>query len=177
MNNQEESTEKHIIKELGKNGWFQLVLYFFFAVLMVMLNIGIQNFHLKVIFPWLQPKLSTIPFFYTFYISTDLYNMPEIVGSILAVGITYIIKFFLDKFFVFQQRSNPLKETGKQFTLYFLFAIITTLENLLIQFLLGIWTSISLDFRIIIALTCGYSTKFILDKKFSFKEREHSNEG
>ncbi|MCF2141427.1 MAG: GtrA family protein [Candidatus Lokiarchaeota archaeon] len=176
MRKQEESTEKHKIKELSNHVWFQLILYFSFAVLMVLLNIGIQNFHLRVIFPWLQPKLSTIPFFYTFYISTDPYNMPEIVGSILAVGITYIIKFFLDKFFVFQQRSNQLKETGKQFTLYFLFAIVTTLENLLIQFLLGIWTNISLDFRIIIALACGYSTKFILDKKFSFKKRELGNQ-
>ena len=148
---------------------FQIFTYFTFAVLMVLLNIVIQNFHLVVIYPWLEPRLNSIPFFQTVYLSTNPYNMPEIVGSALAVLITYVLKFFLDKFVVFHRNSTHFKEMGRQFGLYFIFAILTTGENLLIQFLLGIWTNWILNVRIIIALTFGYVTKFLLDRYYSFK--------
>lgn len=151
---------------------YQLILYFLFAGLMVGLNIGLQNLHLAVIYPWLEPKLSPYLFFEKVYLSQNPYDMPEIVGSIAAVGITYLIKFFLDKFLVFRKKSLEFNQTSREFGLYFVFAIFTTLENLGIQFILGILTPLGLNLRIFIALTCGYATKFVLDKKYSFSTRK-----
>jgi putative flippase GtrA len=151
---------------------YQGITYFAFARLMILLNIGLQNLHLAVIYPALKAVLPPSPFFQAIYLSESPYNMPEIVGSVVAVGITYIIKFFLDKYFVFRKSQESLKKTGKEFGKYFFWAIITTLENLLIQFLLGVWTGIALDWRITIALTCGYITKFYLDKTSSFASKE-----
>ena len=104
-----------------------------------------------------------------YILSIDPYNIPELIGSTIAVGITYFTKFFLDKFIVFQKTEKNFEKTRKQFLLYFGFAILTTLENLGIQFILGVLTPILLNFRIVIALSCGYITKYLLDRKYSFK--------
>jgi len=163
-----EISENSLDPEFSNRLAYQIILYFLFAGLMVGLNIGLQNLHLSIIYPWLQPKLSPYIFFQRVYLSQKPYNMPEIIGSISAVGITYIVKFFLDKFLVFRKKSMQFNQTSREFGLYFLFAIFTTLENLGIQFLLGILTPLGLNLRIFIALSCGYATKFILDKKYSF---------
>jgi len=94
--------------------------------------------------------------------------MPELIGSIAAVGITYIIKFFLDKYFVFKKSSLKLKETSQEFLKYFGFAILTTIENIGIQFLLTNFFNTALEVSIIVALSIGYITKFFLDRKFVF---------
>jgi len=94
--------------------------------------------------------------------------MPELIGSIFAVGITYIIKFFLDKFIVFQKKDKRLKETSKEFLKYFSFAIVTTIENIGIQFLLTNFLNFPLEISFIIALSIGYITKFFLDRKYVF---------
>lgn len=96
--------------------------------------------------------------------------MPELIGSIVAVGITYIIKFFLDKFIVFKKTEKELKETSIEFLKYFGFAILTTIENIGIQFLLTNFMNAPLEISFIIALSIGYFTKFFLDRKFVFKK-------
>jgi putative flippase GtrA len=102
--------------------------------------------------------------------------MPELIGSIAAVGITYIIKFFLDKFIVFKKNSIQLKDTSKEFLKYFGFAIITTLENIGIQFLLTNYFTAPLEISFVIALSIGYLTKFFLDRKFVFISEESDKE-
>ena len=94
--------------------------------------------------------------------------MPELIGSIVAVGITYIIKFFLDKYIVFKKTGTKLKETSLEFIKYFGFAILTTIENIGIQFLLTNYLNAPLELSFIIALSIGYLTKFFIDKKFVF---------
>ena len=130
---------------------------------------GIQNLHAHFIVPFIQSQWGSISWIQTLYLSTSPYNMPELVGSAAAVVITYIVKFFLDKFIVFRKGFGSFRETNIQFWIYFLFAIITTAENLGIQFLLGILTPLGLNLRIGIALTLGYITKFLLDRKYCFK--------
>jgi putative flippase GtrA len=146
----------------------QAMKYFFFAILMIILNILIQNVHEIWIIPFVQDNFGHINLVANYYLSTTPYNMPELIGSGLAVGITYIIKFFLDKFIVFEKKSTDFKKTSREFTIYLVLAILTTLENLGIQFLLGILTPLALNIRIIIALSCGYITKFFLDRKYCF---------
>ena len=76
----------------------QMILYLIFAALMIGLNYLIQKLNQIAIAPLICEGVGSSGFLYTFYCSTNPYDMPELIGSIAAVGITYIIKFFLDKF-------------------------------------------------------------------------------
>jgi putative flippase GtrA len=146
----------------------QFVLYLLFAAAMILLNILIQDVHSRWIVPFIADHFGDVVIFSRFYLSVEPYNMPELIGSVLAVGITYIIKFVLDKLIVFQETFSGTKDTRRQFLIYLGLAVITTVENIGIQFILGILTPWTLSLRIIIALVCGYLTKFFLDRKFCF---------
>lgn len=146
----------------------QMLLYFIFAACMIVLNYFIQKINQLAIAPFICGTLGSIEFFQIIYCSTSNINMPELIGSIAAVGITYIIKFFLDKYIVFKKSSLKLKETSQEFLKYFGFAILTTIENIGIQFLLTNFFNTPLEVSFIVALSIGYITKFFLDKKYVF---------
>ena len=154
----------------------QMTLYFVFAVAMIGLNYLLQKLNQIVVAPLICQNFGTIEFFHVFYCSTEPFDMRELMGSIFAVGITYIIKFFLDKFIVFKRTSTELKETSIEFIKYFGFAILTTLENIGIQFLLTNFLNTPLEISFIIALSIGYLTKFFLDKRYVFNIDEEKIE-
>ena len=154
----------------------QITLYFVFAAAMIGLNYLIQKLNQLVVAPFICQNYGTIEFFHVFYCSIEPFNMPELIGSIFAVGITYIIKFFLDKFIVFQKAGTELKETSIEFVKYFGFAILTTILNIGIQFLLTNLLSTPLEISFIIALSIGYLTKFFLDKRYVFNIEEEKIE-
>ena len=145
----------------------QMTLYFIFAAAMIGLNYLIQKLN-EIIAPIICASLGSIEFFQVFYCSTNPFNMPELVGSIVAVGITYFIKFFLDKYLVFKRTGTGAKQTSIEFTKYLGFAILTTIENIGIQFLLTNFLNAPLEISVIIALSIGYISKFFLDRKFVF---------
>ena len=153
--------EKSIIKK-------QLILYFIFAACMILLNYVIQKTNELIISPFICSAFGGNAFIQNLYCSTIPINMPELIGSIAAVGITYIIKFFLDKYLVFKKTSLKIKETSQEFFKYFGFAILTTIENVGIQFVLTNFFNAPLELSFIIALSIGYITKFFLDKKYVF---------
>ncbi|MFX0005763.1 MAG: GtrA family protein [Promethearchaeota archaeon] len=145
----------------------QMLLYFTFAAVMIGLNYLIQKLN-EILAPFICASLGSIEFFQVFYCSTNPYNMPELIGSIVAVGITYIIKFFLDKHIVFKRSGTGSKQTSIEFTKYFGFAILTTIENVGIQFLLRNFLKTPFEISVFVALCIGYLTKFFLDKKYVF---------
>lgn len=145
-----------------------MTLYFTFAAIMIGLNYLIQKLNQLIIAPFICQNFSGNDFFQIFYCSTNPFDMAELMGSIVAVGITYIIKFFLDKYIVFKTTETKLKETSIEFLKYFGFAILTTIENIGIQFLLTNYLNAPLEISFIIALSIGYLTKFFIDKKFVF---------
>ncbi len=147
----------------------QAILYFTFALCMIVLNYVIQKSNQLFVVPFVCANFSSLSLVKTLYCSTEPYNMPELVGSIVAVGITYIVKFVLDKFIVFQKSNTELKETSQEFFKYFGFAILTTLENVGIQFVLTNFFSSPLELSVVVALSIGYVTKFLLDRKYVFK--------
>ena len=147
----------------------QMTLYFIFAAIMIGLNYLIQKLNQLVIAPAICDTLGGNSFVDTFYCSTNPYNMPELVGSIIAVGVTYILKFFLDKYIVFKRGGTELKETSVEFIKYLGFAILTTIENIGIQFLLTNFLNSPLELSFIVALSIGYLTKFFLDRKYVFQ--------
>jgi putative flippase GtrA len=146
----------------------QIALYFLFAIGMIILNYTIQKSNQIFIAPYICANFGEFEFIKVFYCSTIPYNMPELIGSIFAVGLTYITKFFLDKYIVFQNKASDLKGTSEEFLKYFGFAILTTIENIGIQFILTNFLNNPLEISLIIALTIGYSTKFLLDRKYVF---------
>lgn len=146
----------------------QMTFYFVFAAAMIGLNYLIQKLNQLAVAPFICQNFGTIEFFHVFYCSTEPFNMPELIGSIFAVGITYIIKFFLDKFIVFKKTGTELKETSIEFIKYFGFALLTTAENIGIQFLLTNFLNSPLEISFIVALSIGYLTKFFLDRKYVF---------
>ena len=145
----------------------QMVLYFIFAACMIALNYIIQKTNQIVITPFICGSFGSIEFIQMFYCSTSP-NMSELIGSIAAVGITYTIKFFLDKYIVFKKSSLKIKETSQEFFKYFGFAILTTILNIGIQFILTNVFNAPLEISFVIALSIGYITKFFLDKKYVF---------
>jgi putative flippase GtrA len=155
---------------MEKNNSFkkQLVLYFLFAICMICLNYLIQKLNQVLIAPFICNNYGENNFIQNLYCSVNPYNMPELIGSIFAVGITYIVKFFLDKYLVFKSSDVKLKQTSIEFLKYFVFAIITTLENIGIQFFLTNFVNLPLEISFIISLTIGYTTKFFLDRKYVF---------
>lgn len=148
----------------------QQILYFSFAVAMIILNYTIQWLNYDYISVWVEAHLGHIAFIQTYYLAKTPYDMTELVGSIVAVGVTYIVKFILDKFIVFEKKEKDLKQTSKEFSLYFVFAILTTLENIGIQFILSNFLGSPMVLSLVIALTAGYITKFFLDRKYVFKK-------
>ncbi len=153
--------EKNVIKK-------QMILYFIFAACMILLNYIIQKTNELAISPFICSVFGGNDFIQALYCSTNPINMPELIGSIAAVGITYIIKFFLDKYLVFKKTSLKIKETSQEFFKYFGFAILTTIENIGIQFILTNFFSAPLELSVIVALSIGYVTKFFLDRKYVF---------
>lgn len=146
----------------------QIILYFSFAIAMICLNYLIQKSNQLYFAPNICQNFGDLEFIRIYYCSTNPYNMPELVGSIVAVGITYIVKFILDKFVVFKRTAIQLKEMSEEFLKYFLFAIITTIENIGIQFLLTNFLHTPLEISMLVALSFGYITKFLLDRKYVF---------
>ena len=147
----------------------QILYYFLFAILMIILNYGIQKINQLFLAPYICSNFGTVEIIQTLYCSTSP-DMAELIGSIAAVGITYIIKFFLDKFIVFKKGGTEIKETSKEFLKYFGFAILTTIENIGIQFLLTNILKTPLEISFVIALSIGYLTKFYLDRKYVFNK-------
>ncbi|MHA1337884.1 MAG: GtrA family protein [Promethearchaeota archaeon] len=150
----------------------QLILYLSFALCMILINYAIQKFNQIYLSIYICQNYGNIDLIKRYYCSTDPYNMPEFIGSILAVGITYIIKFMLDKFIVFKKTSVQLKETSQEFLKYFGFAILTTIENIGIQFIFTNFIGTPLEISLFIALSIGYTTKFFLDRTFVFIKEE-----
>jgi len=148
----------------------QMVLYFIFAFLMYLLNLTLQLINEAFIYPFICTNFGHIDFIHLMYCSTDPIKMYELVGMVVAVGITYIIKFFLDKYIVFKKSGSELKDTSKEFGKYFIFAILTTLLNLGIQFILTNVFHAPLVVSVSVALGVGYLAKFFLDRKYVFNK-------
>ncbi len=146
----------------------QMILYFTFAVCMIILNFIIQKSNQIFFYPYISQNYGDIDIVKRYYLSTNPYDMPELIGSIVAVLITYIVKFFLDKFIVFEKKAIELKETTEELFKYFIFSVLTTIENIGIQFLLTNFLKTPLEISLVIALSIGYFTKFLLDRNYVF---------
>jgi putative flippase GtrA len=144
----------------------QAIRYFTFAILMILLNELIQFLHITYFVPFVQDHFGDISIVQDWYLASLQREL--FIGSGIAVVITVVVKFILDKFFTFEKKSVDVKEMSREFTIYFGFAILTTIENLAIQTVLDLINVSLIYVWIIIALSIGYITKFFLDRKYCF---------
>ncbi len=127
------------------------VLYALFAVVATVANIGAQD---------LVVRLYRGPF--------DI-----IVSVLVGTGVGLVVKYWLDKRYIFKFRARSVAHDTRIFMLYSLMGVATTLifwgfefgfnhifETKEMRYLGGV-----------IGLAIGYLTKYQLDKRFVFKQR------
>jgi putative flippase GtrA len=94
--------------------------------------------------------------------------------SILAGTVAgFVLKYVLDKKWVFDDRYNGHREELQKVTLYGAFSVLTTL--IFWGFEVAFWTIWRTDLAkytgAVLGLATGYAAKFALDRTFVFKER------
>ena len=152
-----------INKEIQK----KLALYLIFAILMIFLNLLIQQLN-ELIAPTICANLGHLDLVQMFYCA-EIPDMSELVGQVLAVGITLIVKFLLDKVFVFKTKGK-IKGTSEEFVKYLLLSILATIYNLAIQFILSNFFGVPMLLSALISLSTGYLLRFPLDYKYTFSK-------
>jgi putative flippase GtrA len=90
-------------------------------------------------------------------------------GTICGLG----LKYWIDKKFIFIHKSASLKSQGKEFTLYSVSGLFTTLIfwGFEISFYQIFQTIFMRDVGAVIGLVIGYLIKYQLDKRFVFGDR------
>lgn len=159
----EEKFKLAIDKEIQK----KLALYLVFAALMIVLNLVIQQLN-ELIAPTICENLGHIDLVQTFY-CVETPDMSELVGTVVAVGITIIIKFLLDKFFVFKTEAK-IKETSEEFAKSLVLSILATIYNIGLQFILSNFLGVPMLISGLISLSTGYLLRFPLDYKYTFSK-------
>ena len=148
----------------------QYVMYMSFAIVAILINIGVQLLTREFLLFFFSPfALASLSF------ANSVFEYWFIFALGFGTLSGFVFKFIVDKFVVFEESTDSLadvEETGKQLSLYFMFAIFTTL----------IFWGMELSFKIlfegdwfllggILGLIIGYSIKFILDRKYVFQQQ------
>jgi len=131
-----------------KNSVYLVVFYSLFSFLATVVNIGSQ-----ILF------VSMYPFLYAIEASI-------LVGTILGL----IIKYILDKKYIFRFKANNIGHDGKRFSLYALMGVLTTIIFWGVEYLFHILFRADFMRYVggVIGLIIGYTIKYYLDRKFVF---------
>ena len=97
-----------------------------------------------------------------------------IIGVLIGTLAGLIIKYFLDKNFIFYENEKRIKQNIKKFSFYSLNGVLTTIVFWSIEtiFYLVFKTTLMREVGAIIGLSLGYSIKYFLDKKYVFNNSE-----
>lgn len=96
-------------------------------------------------------------------------------GFILAVavgtGVGLVLKYVLDRRWIFYDRTSGLAVHGRDFTLYTAMGIVTTLIFWVTETVFWlVWqTDLMREIGAILGLTVGYAVKYRLDSRFVFR--------
>ena len=166
--------EKKISLFKDKTVQKQFRIFIIFSALMIILNIVIQHLNF-LIAPLICNAFGDVPFISMFYCSDVPIRMSEFVGQLLAIGITFIVKYFLDKFITFKT-VRKIKETSKEFIIYFLVSILASVWNVVTQVVLSNLFLFPLFLSSLIALSTGYLFRFPFDRKYVFTKIKEAEE-
>lgn len=141
------------------------------------------------LFPEIQKTLTTLTklaFYYGIFaliatmanilaqdISIRLYSgMFGILFSVVVgTGVGLVVKYVLDKRYIFRYTTRDIKHDGKVFALYALMGVVTTVIFWGFEFGFH-YLFASKEMRYlggVIGLAIGYMTKYFLDKRFVFR--------
>ena len=92
------------------------------------------------------------------------------VALVMGTLVGLVVKYVLDKRWIFAHRTTSLREESRNFTLYSLMAVVTTLFFWGTEALFWyIWqTDLMRELGAALGLTVGYCIKYQLDKRFVF---------
>jgi putative flippase GtrA len=96
------------------------------------------------------------------------------IAMVFGTGAGLVVKYILDKLFVFYDKTPGIGDNVKRFAVYTVMGIITTAifwgSELLFDFLIQAeWSKFAGG---AVGLTVGYTVKYILDKRFVFVNKE-----
>lgn len=110
------------------------------------------------------------------YISLLIYSGKFAIYFAMFFGTisAFIVKFILDKFFVFQFKSESLKQDLSKFILYTALSVITTLIFWITEILFNKLFNYEWAKYVgaLLGLILGYTMKYWLDKNFVFISRK-----
>jgi putative flippase GtrA len=99
---------------------------------------------------------------------------PLTLSILMGTAAGFILKYLLDKKWVFADSYNGHKQELQKLTLYGAFSVLTTL--VFWGFEIAFWTVWKTDLAkytgAVLGLAVGYAAKFLLDRSFVFKERQ-----
>ena len=123
---------------------------------------------LYIAFAAIATAANIVAQFLTFRILTGGYALPIAMLSGTAVGL--VIKYNLDKAWIFDDRETGLEQHAKKFSRYSLIGIVTTAIFWCTEFAFSTisawegWRYIGA----VVGLSIGYSLKYFADRKFVF---------
>lgn len=98
---------------------------------------------------------------------------PLPLSILMGTAVGFILKYLLDKKWVFNDGHDGYKQEMQKITLYGAFSVITTLIFWGCE--VAFWILWETDFAkytgAVLGLAIGYTAKFALDRSFVFKER------
>ena len=119
--------------------------------------------------------IATIVNLFTQEITSNLFqHQYEIVVSMLTGTLAgLIVKYLLDKKFIFKFKTKNQKQDLTTFFFYTLMGVVTTLLFWVTEYTFDMWfeTKTMRYIGAVIGLSIGYITKYYLDKKYVFIER------
>ncbi|MFL5203204.1 MAG: GtrA family protein [Microvirga sp.] len=99
---------------------------------------------------------------------------PLALSIVMGTVTGFILKYLLDKKWVFDDGYSGHRRELQKITLYGVFSVFTTL--VFWSFEVAFWVIWRTDFAkytgAVIGLAIGYAAKFVLDRAFVFKERQ-----
>lgn len=124
------------------------ILFIGFAAIAIIANLGAQ----RVVLAGLGPQAGLI------------------WAMALGTGVGLVVKYILDKRWIFDDRSTGMIAHGRRFTLYTGMGVVTTLLFWAVEW--GFWhygrTQFWREAGALLGLTLGYGLKYVLDRRFVF---------
>jgi putative flippase GtrA len=98
---------------------------------------------------------------------------PLMLSILVGTGAGFVVKYILDKKWIFYDAYTTHRDEVRKVTLYGLFSIVTTL--VFWGFEVTFWTIWRTDLAkytgAVLGLAIGYAAKFLLDQTYVFRER------